>query len=87
MHSLELQTAVQPIEPNGALHIHCGAELALGERLCGAEVGGRHAPVGEGDLDVQEHGDAVGDQDERHAYRPGGEGTPDEAVAEEEPVR
>ena len=87
MHSLELQTAVQPIEPDGALHIHCGAELALGERLCGAEVGGRHAPVGEGDLDVQEHGDAVGDQDERDAYRPAGEGAPNEAIPEEEPVR
>jgi len=42
--------------------------------------------VGEGDLDVQEHGDAVGDQDEGDSDGPGGESAPDEAVAEEEPV-
>jgi len=86
MHGLKLQPAVQPVEPSGTVDVHCGAELALGKGLCGAEVGGRHAPVGEGDLDVQEHGDAVGYEDESYSRGPGREGEPDEAVAEEEPV-
>ena len=57
MHGLELQAAVDEVEPGGAIDVHGGAQLALGEGLGVAEVGGGHAPVGEGNLDVQGHGD------------------------------
>ena len=40
MHSLELQAAVNEIQPFGAVDVHGGAELALGEGFCVAEVGG-----------------------------------------------
>ena len=60
MHSLELQAAVDEVEPCGARHVHGGAELALREGFGVAEVGGRHGPVREGDLDVQGHGYDVG---------------------------
>lgn len=82
---LELQAAVEEVEPLGAGDIHGGAQLALGEGLGGAEVGGGHAPVGEGDLDVEEHGDAVRDENEADAGRPVGEGAPEQAVAKDGP--
>ena len=82
---LELEAAVDEVEPGGAVDVHGGAELALGEGLGVAEHGGGHAPVGQGDLDVQRHGDEVGDEDEGDADGPGGQGEPDQAVAEDVP--
>lgn len=86
MDGLELQAAVDEIQPLGAVDVHGGAQLALGEGLRFAEVGGRGGPVGEGDLRVQGHGDDVGDEDEPYAEAPGGDGAPEEEVAEEVPV-
>ena len=86
MDSLELEAAVDEVEPGGAVDVHGGAQLALGEGFGVAEVGGRHGPVGEGDLHVQRHGDDVADEHEGDADGPGGEGAPEEAVAEEDPV-
>lgn len=83
---LELQAAVDEVEPGGAGDVHGGAELALGEGLGGAEVGGGGAPVGEGDLDVQGHGDEVGGQEEEGARVPGGDGAVEEDVEVEEAV-
>ncbi|KFY90677.1 hypothetical protein V500_05015 [Pseudogymnoascus sp. VKM F-4518 (FW-2643)] len=86
VHGLELESAVDEIQPRGAVNVHGGAQLLLGEGLGGAEVGGRHAPVGKRDLDVERHGDDVGDEDKGHAEGPGGEREPEEAVAEKVPV-
>ncbi len=61
MNSLKLQTTMNKVEPGGTGDVHGGAELFLGKGLGGAEVGGGHGEVGEGDLDVQGHGDDVGD--------------------------
>lgn len=72
VNSLELQTAVDPIQPRGAVDVHGCAHLALGEGFGGTEVGGRHAPVGQGDLHVQDHGDQVRDEDEADADGPAG---------------
>lgn len=83
---LELQAAVHKVHPGGAVDVHGGPELALGEGLALAQVGGGHAPVGEGDLDVQRHGDDVADEDEDDAGGPGRDVAPAEDVAEEEPV-
>lgn len=86
MDGLELQAAMDEIQPLGAVDVHGGAQLALGEGLRFAEVGGRGGPVGEGDLRVQGHGDDVGNEDEPYAEGPGGDGAPEEEVAEEVPV-
>ena len=86
VHGLKLQTAVDPVQPRGAIHVHGCAHLALGEGLGGAEVGGRHAPMRECDLYVQDHGDQVADEDEADADGPAGQRAPDEQVAEDEPV-
>ncbi len=59
MHGLELQATVNEVEPGRAGDIHGGAELLLREGFGIAEVGSRHCEVGEGDLDVQRHGDDV----------------------------
>lgn len=72
VHGLELETAVDKVQPGGAVDIHGGAQLLLGEGLGGAEVGGRHAPVGECNLDMKRHGDDVGNKDEGYAEGPGG---------------
>ena len=57
VHGLELQAAVDEVEPLRAGDVHSCAKLALREGLAGAEVGGAGAPVGKGDLHVQRHGD------------------------------
>lgn len=72
MHGLELQTTVQEIQPGRAIDIHGSTELALRERLSGAEISGRHAPVRQGDLHVQEHGGDVGEENKGDADWPGG---------------
>lgn len=86
MNGLELQTAVEPVQPLGAVNVHGCAELVLRERLGGSKVGSRHAPVRQGDLDVEDDGDDVGSQDESNAVVPGGQCAPDEQVAENVPV-
>ena len=86
VHGLELQAAVDEVEPGGTGDVHGGAELLLREALRVAEVGGAHREVGERDLHVQGHGDDVGDEDEGDAEGPGRDGAPEEEVAEEVPV-
>lgn len=86
VHRLELQAAVDEIEPLRAGDVHGRAELALREGLAGAEVGGAGAPVREGDLHVQGHGDQVAGEDEDGAGGPGGDVAPKEHVEVEEEV-
>lgn len=83
---LELETAVDEVEPGGAVDIHGGAQLALGEGFGFAEVRGGHGPVGEGDLDVEGHGDDVRDKDESDSDGPTGKGAPEEEVTKDVPV-
>lgn len=83
---LELQAAVDKVQPGGTVNIERGAQLPLGKRLGRAELRGGHAPVREGELDVQRHGDHVGDGDKGHAQLPGRQAAPDEHVAVQEPV-
>jgi hypothetical protein len=83
---LELKASVEKVQPSRAFDIHGGAELALGEALGWAKVGGRHTPVAEGDLDVQKHGDAVGNEDKSNSDGPGGESAPQKSVAKDGPV-
>lgn len=77
MHGLELQTAVDEVEPRRAFHVHGRAQLTLGEALCFTQVAGGHCPVREGDLHVQRHGDDVGDEHEGDTEGPGGDAAPD----------
>ena len=86
MHGLELQPAVDEIEPGRAVDVHGGAQLALREGFGVAEIGRRHAPVRERDLHVQRHRDHVGDEDEGDAERPRRDAAPQHAVAEQHPV-
>jgi hypothetical protein len=86
VHRLELQAAVQEVEPGRAVDVHGGAQLALGERLGGPQVRRRHAPVRQRDLHVQEHRHTVRDQHEADADRPRWQRAPQQAVAEERPV-
>ena len=86
MDGLELQAAVDEIQPGRTVDIHGGAELALGEGFRLAEVGGGHGPVGEGDLDVEGERGEMAHEDKRHPEGGGGDGAVEEAVAEEIPV-
>lgn len=67
MDGLELQSAVEEVEPVGRIDIHGRAEHLLGKGLVDAEVGGAHCEVAERDLHVQGRGDHVADQDEGEA--------------------
>jgi len=86
MDCLELQTAVDEVEPGGAFDVHRGTQLALWERFALAKVGRGHAPMRQGDLDVKGHGDNVRHQDEGHTYCPGRQRAPEQAVAEDVPI-
>ena len=86
MHGLELQAAMDKVQPGGTVHVHGGAQLALREGFGVAQVRRRHGPVRERDLHVQRHGDDVRDEDEGDAQGPAGQGAPEEAVAEDEPI-
>ncbi|RUS14935.1 hypothetical protein BC937DRAFT_93142 [Endogone sp. FLAS-F59071] len=57
---LELQAAVHEVHPLWAVHVHGSAELADDEGLVRTHVLHRHAKVGEGNLNVQRRGKAVG---------------------------
>lgn len=85
VHGLELQTAVEEIEPLRAVDVHGRAQHALGEGLGDAEVCGRHGEVGEGDLDVHGHGYHVAEQNEGDAGAGCGDGLVDCEVAEPGP--
>lgn len=64
---LELEAAVEEVEPGRAVDVHGGAQHLLREGLGDAHVRGAHGEVGEGDLDVQRGGDGVADEDEGDA--------------------
>lgn len=85
MDGLELQAAVEEVEPVGTIDIHGGAEHFLGEGLVDAEIGGAHCEVAEGDLQVQGCGDHVADHDEGEAAAYGWDGLVDDAVAKPRP--
>lgn len=52
VHGLELQAAMEEVEPGRAVDVHGGAEHLLGKGFVHAEVGRAHGEVGERDLDV-----------------------------------
>ena len=60
MDSLELQPAVDEIQPLRAVHIHRRPQHLLREGLVGTEVGGGHGKVRQGDLQMQGRGYGVG---------------------------
>lgn len=86
MNGLELKTTVNEVQPGRAVDVHGSAELALGERLVLAQIGRGHPPVRECDLNMQRHGDDVGNQDEGDANGPCRQCAPEEHVAKQEPV-
>lgn len=77
---------MNPIQPLGTIDIHRGTQLALGERFRGTQVRRWHTPVRQCDLDVEDHGDEMRDEDEGDANGPGGQCAPEKQVAEDIPV-
>lgn len=86
VNGLELQTAVDKVQPSRAVYIQGSAQLTLRKRFLLAQVGCRHAPVRQGDLHMQRHGDDVGDQDESDADGPCRQRAPEEEIAVQKPV-
>lgn len=78
---LELEAAVEEVQPGGTVDVHRGAEHSLREGLVDAQVRGRHGEVGEGDLHVQRSSDHVGDQDEEDPVPPVRDGAVEHGVA------
>ena len=83
---LELKASVQEIQPGGAVNVHGSAELALREAFGRAQIRGGHAPMAQGDLNVQKHGDAVRNEDKCNSDGPGGKSAPEKTVAKDSPV-
>lgn len=67
---LELQAAVEEVEPLGAVDVHGGAQHLLGEALVLAQVGGAHGEMRQRDLHVHGHRHDVADHDEGEAVPP-----------------
>lgn len=64
MHSLELQTSMNEVQPSRAVDVHRRAQLSLRERLALSQIRRRHSPMTESDLDMQRHRDDV-----RHEHK------------------
>ena len=79
---LELQAAVEEVQPGGAVDVHGSAQHFLREGLVDAEVGGAHGEVRERNLHMQYGGDHVADEDEGNARAGGGKAPVEDAVAE-----
>lgn len=82
---LELEAAVQEIQPRRAVDVHGGAEHFLGERLVHAQVRRAHREVAERDLHVQRRRHHVAGEDEGHPPAAAGDAAVDDAVAEPGP--
>lgn len=82
---LELQAAVEEVEPLGAVHVHCSPQHALGKGLGDAQVGSAHCKVTERDLDVEWRCDHVADHDKGKAAGCCRDALVDETVAEPSP--
>lgn len=78
---LELQSAMDKVQPLGAVDVHGSAQHLLGERLAWAEVGGAHGEVRKYDLEVQGGRHHVADHDENEAGPVVGNHAIDHAVA------
>ena len=85
MDGLELQAAVDEVQPGGAVHVHGCAEHFLREGFMHAQVGRRHGEVGQGDLDVERRGHHVRDQDEYDPVPDRGDAPVDGQIAEPVP--
>ena len=85
MDGLELQAAVEEVQPGGAIDVHGGAEHLLRKGLVHAEIGGAHCKVAKGDLHVQQHRDRVADHHEDDAVRERRDTAVEDTVAEPGP--
>ena len=83
--NLELQAAVEEVQPLGTVDVHGGAEHLLGKGLVRAQVRGAHGEVGEADLGMERHGDRVADQKEKDSIRIGGQRLVDDEIAKPGP--
>ena len=82
---LELEPAVDEVEPLGALNVHSCAEHALRERLVNTQVSGAHGEMAQRNLHVHRRRHHVADQQERPTARGCRYRLVHDAVAEPEP--
>lgn len=82
MLSLELQSAMNKVEPGRTLNIHRCSQLPLRERLSVSEVGRWHSPVGQCDLYMERCGDHVGHDNKSYAKFACGNVQPEQAISE-----
>lgn len=82
---LELETAMEPVQPGSAINIHRGAKHPLREGFMHPEVSGRHGEVRKCDLHMQRRGDHMRDHDENEATARIGNGAVHHIVAEPYP--
>lgn len=87
MDGLELQTAVEEVEPGRAVDIHGGAEHSLWERLVDSHVGGGHGEVRKCDLHVQRRGNHMGDEKEGKPAAPVGDRPVHHSIAKPDPEK
>ena len=64
---LELEAAVEEVEPLRAVNVHCRAQHLLGKRLINPEIRRTHGEVRERDLAVDRCRNHVADHDENEA--------------------
>jgi len=86
VYGLKLQATMEPIQPFGAVNIHSRTQLTLGKGFSWAQVSGRHSPVGERDLNVEDNGEAVGNEYEEDARGPVWKSLPNDCIAENGPI-
>ena len=85
MDGLELQTAVEKVEPLRAIDIHGGSQHLLREGFVDPEVCSAHGEMAERDLYMQRSCDHMADHDKGESSPSGGNGLVNHLVAKPVP--
>ncbi len=85
VNRLELQAAMEEVEPLRAFDIHRGAEHPLRERLIRPQITRAHGEVRQADLGMKRHGDHMADHDENKPVPGSGNRLVYKEIAEPDP--
>jgi hypothetical protein len=85
MNGLELETTVEKVQPDWAVHVHGCAEHFLWEGLVDSEVCSRHGKMREGNLHMQWSSDHMGKEEEKDSVGPVRNGAIENSVSKPRP--
>lgn len=86
VHSLELQTTVEEVQPGGTVNVHSRTQLPLSKGLAIAEICSGHSPMRQRDLNMQWECGDMRDENKQNSQLPGRNAAVEEDVSKKVPV-